>query len=186
MKDTLYYETINTTFGPLFVAAGAKGIYSVCYLIGHAEYDSDVCDKDLIGEAEAIKQLTKDYPTADISHNPEEVTVFTKPLVDFLSNRAPWPQLPFVHPDNVGAFHLRAWKAMREIPVGQSCTYHELAKKLSSPKAARAVGHACSKNKMAVVIPCHRVLSKSGKGGGYRWGLKRKGDLLALESENNP
>jgi AraC family transcriptional regulator of adaptative response/methylated-DNA-[protein]-cysteine methyltransferase len=79
------------------------------------------------------------------------------------------------------AFQRRVWKALCEIPVGSTKTYSEIAKRIGSPKAIRAVAGACAANKIAVAIPCHRVLRTGGDLSGYRWGVERKRALLTLE-----
>lgn len=79
------------------------------------------------------------------------------------------------------AFQRRVWEAIRGIPAGSTSTYGELAAAIGKPKAVRAVAQACASNSLALLIPCHRVVPKSGGTGGYRWGAKRKRALLALE-----
>jgi AraC family transcriptional regulator of adaptative response/methylated-DNA-[protein]-cysteine methyltransferase len=79
------------------------------------------------------------------------------------------------------AFQERVWRALRSIPLGETRTYAEIAETLGEPSAARAVARACSKNLLAVVIPCHRVVRKDGKLAGYRWGIERKRELLRRE-----
>jgi AraC family transcriptional regulator of adaptative response/methylated-DNA-[protein]-cysteine methyltransferase len=84
--------------------------------------------------------------------------------------------------DIVGtAFQWRVWKALTEIPPGQTRTYGAIARKLGEPGAARAVGRACATNPVAVVVPCHRAIGASGALTGYRWGVDRKKKLLADE-----
>ena len=70
---------------------------------------------------------------------------------------------------------------MTRIPRGETITYAELARRVGSPGAVRAVGSACGANPAAVVVPCHRVLRSDGALGGYRWGLERKAKLLEAE-----
>lgn len=79
------------------------------------------------------------------------------------------------------AFQQRVWKALQEIPRGETRSYSELALQLGAPKASRAVGSAIGSNPVAVVVPCHRVIAKDGGLAGYRWGLERKKKLLAAE-----
>ena len=74
------------------------------------------------------------------------------------------------------------WKALRDIPPGQTVSYSELADRLGQPKAVRAVASACAANVLAVLIPCHRVVRRDGSASGYRWGLARKQALLAREA----
>ncbi len=79
------------------------------------------------------------------------------------------------------AFQQRVWKALQEIPRGETRSYSELAIQLGSPTATRAVAGACAANPVAVIVPCHRVVGKSGSLTGYRWGVERKRKLLAAE-----
>ncbi|MDB5224578.1 MAG: regulatory protein / Methylated-DNA--protein-cysteine methyltransferase [Candidatus Adlerbacteria bacterium] len=82
-------------------------------------------------------------------------------------------------------FQLKVWKALMQIPCGTTMTYGEIAKKIGVPNAARAVGSACGKNTLAVVVPCHRAVpstfAQDGKVGAYRWGTKRKEAMLKWE-----
>jgi len=73
------------------------------------------------------------------------------------------------------------WNALRDIPVGTTTTYGEIASRLGVPGQAREVGEACAANKLAVVVPCHRVVKKDGSISGYRWGVHRKRKLLERE-----
>jgi AraC family transcriptional regulator of adaptative response/methylated-DNA-[protein]-cysteine methyltransferase len=84
--------------------------------------------------------------------------------------------------DLVGtAFQKRVWDALMKIPNGQTRSYAELAAALDAPQATRAVASACARNKVAVVVPCHRVVRGDGSLGGYRWGLPLKQQLLERE-----
>ena len=80
------------------------------------------------------------------------------------------------------AFQLRVWQALRAIPRGQTLSYSELARRLGMPKATRAVARACATNRVAMVVPCHRVVGADGSLTGYRWGVERKRQLLAAEN----
>ncbi len=80
------------------------------------------------------------------------------------------------------AFQERVWRALQEIPAGQTVTYRELAQQLGAPGAARAVAAACAANPLAVVVPCHRVVRSDGALAGYRWGIVRKRRLLEREA----
>jgi AraC family transcriptional regulator of adaptative response/methylated-DNA-[protein]-cysteine methyltransferase len=81
------------------------------------------------------------------------------------------------------AFQERVWRALRRIPVGETRTYAEVAAALGDPGAARAVAGACARNRIAVAIPCHRVVAADGSVSGYRWGPERKAELLRREAE---
>ena len=80
------------------------------------------------------------------------------------------------------AFQQRVWQALQEIPVGQTVSYAEIARRVGSPKAVRAVAGACAANSLAVAIPCHRVVRNNGSLSGYAWGLERKRKLLDREA----
>lgn len=81
------------------------------------------------------------------------------------------------------AFQQRVWQALREIPVGKTANYSEIAQRIGSPKAVRAVAGACAANALAVAIPCHRVVRSDGGLSGYRWGVERKRKLLDREAK---
>jgi AraC family transcriptional regulator of adaptative response/methylated-DNA-[protein]-cysteine methyltransferase len=78
-------------------------------------------------------------------------------------------------------FQKSVWRALREIPRGATSTYAAVAARIGAPRAVRAVGTACGKNPVAVIVPCHRVVREDGTLGGYRWGLGRKRILIARE-----
>lgn len=80
------------------------------------------------------------------------------------------------------AFQRRVWQALQEIPVGERVSYSELARRLGSPRATRAVAGACAANPVALAIPCHRVVRSDGDLAGYRWGVGRKRELLRREA----
>jgi AraC family transcriptional regulator of adaptative response/methylated-DNA-[protein]-cysteine methyltransferase len=81
------------------------------------------------------------------------------------------------------AFQQRVWQALREIPVGKTVSYTDLAKRIGLPKSVRAVAQACAANALAVAIPCHRVVRNDGALSGYRWGVERKRALLEREAK---
>jgi AraC family transcriptional regulator of adaptative response/methylated-DNA-[protein]-cysteine methyltransferase len=79
------------------------------------------------------------------------------------------------------AFQERVWQALREIPAGSTASYAEIAQRIGAPTSMRAVAQACGANRLAVAIPCHRVVRSDGNLSGYRWGVERKRQLLARE-----
>ncbi len=82
------------------------------------------------------------------------------------------------------AFQHRVWQALREIPAGTTATYAEIANRIGLPKAIRAVAAACAANKIAIAIPCHRVVRSDGGLSGYRWGVERKRRLIEREAQS--
>jgi len=119
----------------------------------------------------ALSSLRSEWPGTILHHSPE---------IGILLEQA------FAHPNSMPViaigtpFQLTVWEYLRRSPDAVTMTYGELARAIGRPKAARAVGRAVGANGIAVLIPCHRVISR-GKLTGYRWGLERKRDLLAWE-----
>jgi AraC family transcriptional regulator of adaptative response/methylated-DNA-[protein]-cysteine methyltransferase len=79
------------------------------------------------------------------------------------------------------AFQLRVWQALRRIPRGETRSYSQLAREMGAPHATRAVARACAMNRVALFVPCHRVIGANGSLTGYRWGVERKRRLLEAE-----
>jgi len=80
------------------------------------------------------------------------------------------------------AFQQRVWQALRAIPVGETLSYADLAQRIGAPSAVRAVAGACAANRLAVAVPCHRIVRTDGALSGYRWGVERKRALLNAEA----
>jgi AraC family transcriptional regulator of adaptative response/methylated-DNA-[protein]-cysteine methyltransferase len=74
------------------------------------------------------------------------------------------------------------WEELRQVPLGSTVSYADLARRIGRPSAVRAVARAVASNPLAVVVPCHRVVHQNGETGGYRWGVERKQKLLEIES----
>ncbi|MCX7064149.1 MAG: methylated-DNA--[protein]-cysteine S-methyltransferase [Proteobacteria bacterium] len=111
----------------------------------------------------------------------ETANEWIEALFDFADHRSEWRVLPI---DVRGtAFQERVWQALREIPPGQVATYSDVAHAIGVPQSVRAVANACGANPVALAVPCHRVVPKSGGIGGYRWGTATKGRLLAIEQD---
>lgn len=79
-------------------------------------------------------------------------------------------------------FQERVWAELHRIPFGETCSYQQLAERIGQPTAVRAVAAACASNRVAILIPCHRVVRTDGALGGYRWGVERKQALLRAEA----
>ena len=102
-------------------------------------------------------------------------------VIDYLDGKGPHPDLPLDVQST--AFQRRVWLELLAIPPGQTRSYAEMAERLGLPSGQRAVARACATNKVALVIPCHRVIRSDGAYGGYRWGLGRKKVLLDWEKQ---
>ena len=100
-------------------------------------------------------------------------------MVQHLEGRSPELQLPIDL--TATAFQWRVWKALQRIPYGSTRSYAAIAEEIGRPHAVRAVARACASNRVALLIPCHRAVRKTGALGGYRWGIERKAELLQRE-----
>jgi AraC family transcriptional regulator, regulatory protein of adaptative response / methylated-DNA-[protein]-cysteine methyltransferase len=134
---------------------------------------------DTGGEVEALADMTRRWPNAQYTEDFATTAPFAAQLFVEQNFRANQPlRITFIGTD----FEIRVWETLLKIPVGQATTYGDIAASVGSPKAARAVGAAVGKNPMSFVVPCHRVLGKSGALTGYHWGLTRKKAILGWEA----
>ena len=158
------YTIAPSPLGRLLVAATARGVCAV-----------------MLGEDDArlAAALATEYAAATIHREDEGLGRWVKALLRHLEGRAPALALPLDL--RASAFQWQVWRELMRIPYGETATYRVIAERIGKPQAARAVGHACASNPVALAIPCHRVLRGDGTLGGYRWGLKRKAQLLAQE-----
>ena len=150
--------------GRLLVARTEKGVCGVKF----GDDDSDL-----------IEDLKAEYSKAEIAENKGNLKKFIRAILDYLEGKKPDLDLPV--DVQATAFQMQVWEALREIPYGETLSYGEVAEKIGNKKAVRAVASACAKNRVALVIPCHRVIGTSGKMSGYRWGIERKKKLLESE-----
>jgi len=162
------WSTLQTRLGLALVAATQRGICAVA--LGE-------------DESELAAELRREFPNAELQHVDAGRDAFLAPRVraiaDLLEDRAPATRLDAEMRGT--AFQARVWDALMRIPRGETRSYAQVAVDIGAPKAARAVAQACAQNRLAVVVPCHRVVRGDGSPGGYRWGLPRKLALLDAE-----
>lgn len=141
-----------------------------------------VCAISLGAEPEALlHELERQFPGAELIGGDPEFEGWVARAVALVEQPTREHQLPL---DIRGtAFQERVWKLLRKIGPGQTVSYAELARRVGSPTAVRAVASACAANRLAVAIPCHRVVRTDGSSSGYRWGLERKRALLEREGK---
>jgi AraC family transcriptional regulator of adaptative response/methylated-DNA-[protein]-cysteine methyltransferase len=158
------YTILETVAGHLLAAATERGLCAV--MLG---------DDDAPLES-AIRQ---EYPAAVLERDDQALKQYTESVVERLHGRNADNGLPL----DVGGsrFQWQVWDALRRIPAGETRSYQAIARELGRPTAARAVARACASNRVALVIPCHRVVRENGDLGGYRWGVDRKRRLLDQE-----
>ncbi len=127
-----------------------------------------------------LEELRAAFPKATLYNDESRLYAWFEKVRDFVLLPREALDLPV---DIQGtAFQSRVWKALRQIPLGDTASYGDVAKRLGEPTATRAVASACAKNHIAVLIPCHRVIATDGRLAGYRWGLERKRELLQREA----
>lgn len=164
VSEQLRYATMPCSLGNVLVAASTKGVCAI--LLGDSS-------ESLLGDLRAL------FPQAALTEG-DAAFASTAASVVALVDR-PERQSPIPLDIRGTAFQRRVWEALRKIPAGETRSYSELAAAIGSPGAARAVAGACAANKLAVAIPCHRIVRGDGSLSGYRWGPERKRALLDKE-----
>jgi AraC family transcriptional regulator of adaptative response/methylated-DNA-[protein]-cysteine methyltransferase len=162
---TIHYTVVRTSLGLLLVAVTERGICSVA-----------------LGDDEAalVGSLRAEYPAAELARATDADDRLVDAVVAHVEGSARPTDVPL--DVKATAFQWQVWRALQRIPEGATRSYQEIARELGHPSAARAVARACASNRIAVLIPCHRVVRGDGALGGYRWGVARKAALLARES----
>lgn len=189
-----FYANSPASLGmtPSAYRAGGKGM-AVWFAVGRcslgdilvAESPRGIC-AILLGDNPQVlvESLQDSFPHAQLLGNDEGFEQRIATIVGFVDQPTAALNLPL---DIRGtAFQQKVWQALRTIPVGETLSYSEVAEKIGSPKAVRAVAGACAANLLAVAIPCHRVVKHDGKISGYRWGVARKKSLLEKEQQPTP
>jgi AraC family transcriptional regulator, regulatory protein of adaptative response / methylated-DNA-[protein]-cysteine methyltransferase len=158
------FAAAECSLGSILVAATDKGVCAI--LLGD---DPDALARDLQDR----------FPKAELSGGNDAFERWVAEIIGFVEAPGRGLDLPL----DIGgtAFQQRVWAALRAIPVGTTATYADIARAIGEPAAVRAVAQACGANRLAVAIPCHRVVRSDGSLSGYRWGVERKRDLLARE-----
>jgi AraC family transcriptional regulator, regulatory protein of adaptative response / methylated-DNA-[protein]-cysteine methyltransferase len=163
--QTIHYTVVPTSLGQLLVAVTERGICSVS-----------------LGDDESalLEGLRGEYASAELVRTSDASDRLVDSVVAHVEGRlGAEDELPL--DVRATAFQWQVWRALQRIPEGATRSYQAVATELGRPTAARAVARACASNRVAVLIPCHRVVRGDGELGGYRWGVARKAALLARE-----
>jgi AraC family transcriptional regulator of adaptative response/methylated-DNA-[protein]-cysteine methyltransferase len=159
------FTSIETPLATIVVASTAQGVCSL--QLGH--------DEKLL-----CSLLADEFANATLERDDEGLEKVAEVIVGAMRGDTDLSELPV---DLVGtAFQIRVWEALRRIPKGETRTYSQVADDIGAPRAVRAVASACAQNRLALTVPCHRVIRRDGTLGGYRWGLDLKKALLEAES----
>lgn len=158
------YTITDCELGRILVARTIKGLCNVAF----ADDDEQL-----------VSNLNQEFPNAEIVKDAKILKDFVDEILKHLAGKKQRLDLPL--DIQATAFQMRVWDLLRKIPYGETITYSQLAEQLGDKNKVRAVAQACANNRIAVVIPCHRVIGKSGKLTGYKWGVERKEQLLKKE-----
>jgi AraC family transcriptional regulator, regulatory protein of adaptative response / methylated-DNA-[protein]-cysteine methyltransferase len=154
-------------FGEALVMATPRGLAGIAFADGEADRERVLAD------------MTSRWPKADFREDKEATASYASRIFDTENWRPDDPlRIVFIGTD----FETRVWETLLRIPFGRATTYSDIAERIGRPTAARAVGTAVGRNPMSFVVPCHRVLGKSGSLCGYHWGLTRKRAILGWEA----
>lgn len=157
----------ESPFGDVFVAATARGVTKMAFV-----------DTFVAAEAEA-DELRHRYRKAEVSHTPKTIRALGRNV--FSADGEPGSTPLALHVRGT-RFQLKVWEALLRIPSGSAATYEAIANVVGAQSATRAVANAVAANPVAYLIPCHRVIRKTGAFGGYHWGVDRKRAMLGWES----
>ncbi|MDO5667911.1 MAG: methylated-DNA--[protein]-cysteine S-methyltransferase [Alcaligenaceae bacterium] len=176
---TINYASAPTALGLIFVATFEEKIYNVQF-----------ADDEAAALEELQNYLDKRLPQATLDKAKKDNPLLQQSLTllkNYLNSpsSALYKELQALPLCIQGTeFQQAVWHALMTIPVGQTRSYTEIAQQLDSPKAIRAVANACASNRLGIIVPCHRVLRSDGGISGYRWGVARKKQLIAMEGKN--
>jgi AraC family transcriptional regulator, regulatory protein of adaptative response / methylated-DNA-[protein]-cysteine methyltransferase len=158
----IYYSTAETLFGNILMGSTEKGICHIAF----------------VDDTPGLSELTQKYPSATL----EQKTDLHQQNVLAVFNHTEF------NPDKIKLhlkgtpFQIKVWNALLHIREGSLTSYQDIAQGIGKPKASRAVGTAIGNNPIAYIIPCHRVITGSGKMGGYHWGINRKTAMIGWEA----
>lgn len=166
-KNEVYWTLLRHSQWNMYIAATTEGL---CY-IGSPDAPFE----------ELVEWVKKRLPSYALTEEASILQPHAAELIDYLTEQRKEFSLPI---DLHGTlFQQSVWQALQEIPYGQTVSYSDIAEQIEKPKSVRAVGTAIGANPVLIIVPCHRVIAKSGKLGGFRAGLEMKEQLLLLENK---
>jgi len=161
------YTFTESPLGMMMIAATDKGVCAIQFGASEAELEQG---------------LKHEFPFAQRKRDDTGLAGWKNAVLDRMNGTKLNASIPL--DIQATAFQRRVWEYLQTIPYGTTASYKNVAKAIGDPTATRAVARACASNRVAVVIPCHRVVRENGEGGGYRWGIERKEALLKMEAES--
>jgi AraC family transcriptional regulator, regulatory protein of adaptative response / methylated-DNA-[protein]-cysteine methyltransferase len=162
--ERIGFTVADSPLGKMLVAATQRGICAVSF-----GADTKLLERD----------LRQEFHAAHIHRDDASLQVFVSAILTAFSAQKTLLDVPL--DIRATAFQQKVWSALRQIPVGETRSYLQVARSIGDPSATRAVARACASNPVALAIPCHRVIRDNGELAGYRWGVQRKEELLRRE-----
>jgi len=163
-KFKIYYGFTQSPFGNVLIMSTSLGICGLAF-------------SDKIGNGRAMQDMKQRWPHAKFTHDENHATDLSAIVFDFSGK---------TNLHIIGSpFQIKVWRALLQIQPGQVVTYSDVAAKIDQPSSVRAVGTAIGRNPIGFLIPCHRVIQKSGGLGGYHWNRAIKENLLAFENKKS-
>jgi AraC family transcriptional regulator of adaptative response/methylated-DNA-[protein]-cysteine methyltransferase len=166
--ETIRYANADSSLGNVLVAATARGI----------------CMVEFCAAPAAVAKLGARFPNAQLGSADQALKDLVKVVVSLIDDSRQRISLPLDIRGTV--FQQRVWRALARIPAGTTLSYAQVARSIGAPTSARAVARACASNRIAVLVPCHRVVASSGELTGYKWGIERKRRQLQQELAAQP
>ena len=160
----VHYGFTHSPFGKALVMGTKQGICGIAFA-------------DQLGDDETLRDMMQRWPRTTFARNEELILKLSSPIFNFSGK---------THLQVIGSpFQIKVWEALLQIQAGQVVTYSEVATAINKPSSVRAVATAIGRNPISFLIPCHRVIQKSGGLGGYHWGLPIKKHILNFENEKS-
>jgi methylated-DNA-[protein]-cysteine S-methyltransferase len=170
MKEQIYWTRLTYKTWNLYIAATNKGL---CYVGAQDGPYEDF-----------LLWAKKHLPKSQLVEDDKKLLLYRSQLIEYFDGERKEFTIPF---DFSGTdFQKDVWKALCNIPYGETVSYSDIANAIKNPKAVRAVGGAIGKNSLTIIVPCHRVIGKNGSLTGFSGGIEMKKRLLALENEFHP
>jgi len=164
---TMAYGFHDSPFGRALIMTTRHGVSGLAFADGREQ------------EAETLADMTRRWPRARFVEDAAHTARFAQRIFQPACWRADDPlKVILIGTD----FEVRVWQTLLRLPLGHAATYSDIAARVCSPQAARAVGSAVGRNPISFVVPCHRVLRKDGGLGGYHWGVTRKQAIIGWEA----
>ena len=169
---SIRYGLHDSPLGRVLIGVTERGICGLRFVTGGDDTGGD--------DAAAVNAFADDWPAAELIPDTDKTSKAAAEAFDFAFSKAPGGKPPRLLVMGTN-FQIKVWEALMRIPRGGVVSYQDIARAIGRPSAVRAIGGAVGANPIGLLIPCHRVILKSGAIHNYRWGVERKHAILAIE-----